>query len=399
MRARPRRDLFGLEPGSPVSSRPRRVVAAAVSRWAAALVAALGGAGGEPARRRSALVVELSRLGDAIVAHSVAAHLKRTGFSASVSLAVDAAWAGLFESAGAVDRIVPVPSGGRRLSDLRGLTAAGHDLVLNASPSVRNTLATFLASAPERAGYLDLTSPLTPFRDEFVVVRSSATGGARGSVAPGTTLAERAHPVLALLGAPVPVDLTRLCPTGADAVLVAAWARARWGLQPTGLLVVLHPGATWRFRTWPSERWITLGRSLVAVHGARLVVLGSAAEHALVGRVVAGIASDRAAGWVGRPLGEVAALLAVADLHVGADSGPLHLASALGTPAVGLFGPASPRLTAPLGFRGEALHVAYPCAPCDQRGCVRPVDPCIHALTVAAVVAAAERVWRSVSRG
>lgn len=382
----------------------RRPLAAAASRGIAAALARRGDAGASderPARRGCVLVVELSRLGDAIQAHSVAAHLRRTGFAASVSLAVDASWAPLFESAGAVDRVVPVAAGGRKPGALLGLGGAGHDLVLNASPSVRNTLATFLAGAPERAGYLDFTSPLTPFRDSFVVARTRGGGhGATARVLAGTALAERAHPVLALVGAPAPVDLAALRPPREAAERVREWGISRWGAEPQGPLVVLHPGATWRLRAWPSERWVELGRTLVGTHRARVVVLGASAEHALVGRVAAGIGHPaRAEAWVGRRLDEVAALLAAADVHVGADSGPLHLASALGTSAVGLFGPASPRLTAPLGFRGEALHVAFPCAPCDQRRCVSPAEPCIHALSVPAVAAAVGRVWRGVSGG
>lgn len=373
-----------------------------MSRAAAALVTGPGPLlGGGRGSRDSALVVELSRLGDAIHAHSVAAHLQRSGFARSVTLAVDDAWAELFASAGAVDRVVGVAAAGRRLGALAALADVRYDVVLNASPSIRNTLATLLASAAERAGYLDFTSPLTPFRDSFVVARwTGLRQGTRATVPPGTPLAERVHPVLALLGAPVPIELAPLRVPSAEAERVAQWSHARWGDDPAGPLVVFHPGATWRFRTWPSERWVELGRRLVARDRARIVVLGSGAERALVGRVVAGIGSERAAEpWVARPLAEVAALLAGADLHVGADSGPLHLASALGTPAIGLFGPAAPRLTAPLGFRGEALHVAYPCAPCDQRRCIRPAEPCIHALSAHAAAAAAERVWRGVSRG
>ncbi len=355
-----------------------------------------GDGSGTPRSVARVLVVELSRLGDAIQAVRVAARLHETGFARQVAFAVDGAWAPLFDGAPGVDRVLAVRSGGRRLSALAALAREPADAVINVSPSVRNTLVTFLARAPLRAGYLDTTSPLTPFRDPLHVVRFERGAWTRAEIEPGQPLALRAQPVLERLGILGPLPPTRLAALDSAVEWAADWTTGRWGESGRRALVVFHPGATWIYRAWPRERWVDLGRRLAAALGARIAVLGSSSEAVLVAGIATGIGPS-AAPAIGEPLTAVAGLIQAARLFVGGDSGPLHLAAALGTRAVALFGPAGPSLTAPAGFDGVALDPRFPCAPCDQRHCVRPTAPCIHAHRVADVEAAAIGLWRSVS--
>jgi ADP-heptose:LPS heptosyltransferase len=77
-----------------------------------------------------------------------------------------------------------------------------------------------------------------------------------------------------------------------------------------------------------------------------------------------------------------------AEVFVGGDSGPLHLATLFGIPVVGLYGPASPALTAPRSAMALYLFHALECSPCSQRLCVRPDDPCMHHISEEEVHAA-----------
>ena len=91
-----------------------------------------------------------------------------------------------------------------------------------------------------------------------------------------------------------------------------------------------------------------------------------------------------------------AVLISGSSLFVGNDSGPLHLAAALGVPAVGLFGPSDPSLTAPCAYSPSSwLYHRVECSPCDQRKCVRPGNPCMNAISVDEVLAAAVSLQRS----
>jgi ADP-heptose:LPS heptosyltransferase len=100
---------------------------------------------------------------------------------------------------------------------------------------------------------------------------------------------------------------------------------------------------------------------------------------------------------------ELAALLRSADLFVGADSGTLHMAAALGTPAIGLYGPKHVGTYGPFWSGTDALVADYPCSPCLFRRCPRPeatqaalgngtfatISPCMDTISVDAVEAAA----------
>jgi ADP-heptose:LPS heptosyltransferase len=137
--------------------------------------------------------------------------------------------------------------------------------------------------------------------------------------------------VVGLVGA-TPVTLEpRLEVTAADR------AEASRALPGDGRpLVVLHPGATDPRRRWPIERLATVGLEL-ARKGARLAVVGTAAEGALAARLVGALEGD-AADLVGRlSLGGLAGLLERAALLVGNDSGPRHLAAAVGTATVAVY--------------------------------------------------------------
>jgi ADP-heptose:LPS heptosyltransferase len=170
--------------------------------------------------------------------------------------------------------------------------------------------------------------------------------------------------VAALVGATLVTLEPRLQVTAADRAEAAA-ALA----EDDRPLVVLHPGANDPRRRWPVERLAVVGSEL-ARKGARLAVVGTAAEQPLVDRLVAGLDGDAAnlAGRLG--LGGLAGLLEQATLLVGNDSGPRHLAAAVGTATVavhwcvglGSYGPLSrARHRAPTSWR---LH----CPVCGANG-------------------------------
>jgi ADP-heptose:LPS heptosyltransferase len=82
----------------------------------------------------------------------------------------------------------------------------------------------------------------------------------------------------------------------------------------------------------------------------------------------------------------LAAFLRGCDLFVGGDSGPLHLASALGVPVLGLYGPSDPVRNGPFGDVDRVVTVAEPCGPCYKRNCARP--SCMDSIPV-------EKVWQA----
>jgi ADP-heptose:LPS heptosyltransferase len=89
---------------------------------------------------------------------------------------------------------------------------------------------------------------------------------------------------------------------------------------------------------------------------------------------------------VKRPLEDLPAIMQSCDVLVGLDSGAVHIAAAVGTPTVVLFGPAEPHEVRPLSKRtAVVIKDGYPCRPCDQVHCVQPENTCMDALTVEVV--------------
>jgi heptosyltransferase II len=140
--------------------------------------------------------------------------------------------------------------------------------------------------------------------------------------------------------------------------------------QGPGPLVGLFPGANAPARRWPADRFAELARRL-AEAGARLVVMGGAREAVLTADVAAAAQGGLDAG--GRTdLGDLAALLSLCDLVVTNDTGPMHLAGAVGTPTVSLWGPSDPREVRQVG--APDVRVTGPelaCKPCYRNHCAR----------------------------
>jgi heptosyltransferase-2/heptosyltransferase-3 len=167
--------------------------------------------------------------------------------------------------------------------------------------------------------------------------------------------------------------------------------------QSSKPLVALQVGAGAPVKVWPLDRLAAVGRAMRDELGAGIVVVGGPGEVAQVQEVV-GAVGDRTIGLAGKTtVGELAAVLERCDLALGPDSGPLHLAVAVGTPTVHLFGPADPARFGPYGE--PSWHVVvqsdWPCAPChrlDFPPSALARHPCVSTIGVGEVTRVARDV-------
>ena len=141
------------------------------------------------------------------------------------------------------------------------------------------------------------------------------------------------------------------------------------GIQGMPLLAV-HLGSSKPERCWPAERFAEACRAMVE-DGWRLVVLGGEGEKPLASRFMEGLGEDVAVSvpHLGLSLAEMAALIGRCRLFLGNDSGPMHLAAALGLRVVALFGSTSPRQTGPMLPEDKKREVwsGFKCSPCRER--------------------------------
>ncbi len=179
----------------------------------------------------------------------------------------------------------------------------------------------------------------------------------------------------------------------------AAWASvddrlAQAGLQE-GSFIHFHPASRWLFKCWPTAQ---AARLIDALHaqGEQIVLTGAptGAERDMIDQIIAHCARPPL-DWSGRlSLKEMAALSARARLFIGVDSAPMHIAAAMGTPSVAVFGPSGEQEWGPWQVPHRVVSSAeHPCRPCGLDGCGGGKrSDCIERLTVAQVLGAAREL-------
>jgi heptosyltransferase-1 len=231
---------------------------------------------------------------------------------------------------------------------IRGLRERRFDLVIDLQGLFRSGWMSWATGAPMRVGFDDAREGAPWFYTHAV-----SSGGWWHQHAIGRYL----HLAKALGCDIEPVEFH-------FAVSEANRARAR-ELVPDGTaFAALVPGTHWPTKRWPAEKFAELVNPLREEFGLQSIVLGGPDEKELGEKIIG------ARNLIGATkLPETIALLERAALVITNDSGPMHIASALGRPLVALFGPTSPLLTGPYGRMDSVVRLGLPCSPCYSRKC------------------------------
>jgi heptosyltransferase I len=197
-----------------------------------------------------------------------------------------------------------------------------------------------------------------------------------------THAVDRYLAVLPLLKVPVHWNFTWL-PPRPD---VAAQIDKKWNPGPAPRILLL-PGARWNNKRWPVENFVALVRRLRAATDLRFAVLGGNEDRAL-GQAIASDNPGRCLDLTGQTsLWEMIEWLRRSRLIIANDTGPVHVAAALGKPLIALFGPTAPKSTGPYGMLSSALQVTdLPCVPCYKSTCTYQIPlACLHGIQVETV--------------
>ena len=258
---------------------------------------------------------------------------------------------------------------GRHL--VQALRKQPFDAVLDLQGLLKSALWTKLARSPRKVGfmgtrelsYLALTDRLPPYDpDEHAVRRYLRLAEHLGAVA-------------------APIRFRLALPLAAGQNLAPLWTAGN------GPLMVMHPGTRWPSKHWPPQLWAQLADALRQARRARIVFTGSAADRPLIAQIQAQMHGE-AVDLSGRTdLPALARLLFQADAAVTTDTGPMHLAAAVGTPVAAVFGPTAPWRTGPYGRQHRVVRTGVACSPCRERNCPKPV--CLTELPVEMVLTAA----------
>ena len=316
-----------------------------------------------PAAGGRVLVVRFGSLGDVVLSFAACAALARARPGMALSYLVKEAYAELVRAQPWADEVLGLAEADRGAEGARRwrerLTSGAWDAVLDLQGSARSRyLLRGLAPRIVRWGARGLE------RRAWVWGRTARRLGWRPPAVRAAWL--RFHDAAARLGAGPAEPPHAAVP--AEAAATAAEFLAGWGVGGSESVVAFAPAAAWPTKEWPEHHALALAEHLLA-DGCRLLLVSTAAERqrlALLDRCVAG---EARAAWFTGPLPVAAALLARATAAVTPDSGLMHLAAAVGTPVVGLFGSTVPELGfAPAGPGHGVLGLALSCRPCAVHG-------------------------------
>lgn len=330
---------------------------------------------------RRILLIKPSSLGDIVHAMPTLAALRERFPQAEVTWLVKRQWASLVEVIKGVDHVCAVEQGLMgwlgRVPDLR---AAGFDLVVDLQGLFRSGAMAWLTGCSRRVGFANAREG-SPF---FYTQRVAVPTGSMHAV-------DRYLLVTEALGAARPKEprfefIDRAEDRQAVETLLTAAGLA--GVLPW---VAMNVSARWETKRWPPQHFAEAADQL-AEAGIPIVFMGGPAERPETRAVMARMRT-KAVDLTGQtPVGLLPSLLRRAAVLVTNDSGPMHIAAAVGTPVVALFGPTDPVRTGPYGRGHVVLSNPVECRPCFRRECSRAVTlECLTGVTSEQVVRAVQQ--------
>ena len=314
---------------------------------------------------RRILIIKPSSMGDVVHALPTLSALRKAFPSASITWLVKQQWAGLLERAEELDRVWPVePSLSGWLSQVPRLRAANFDVVVDLQGLFRSGAIAWLTGCPVRIGFANAREGSPFFYTQKVPVPTEDLHAVdRYLLVAAALVADVGHS---------PRDGThanfRLRVGLADREEVAGLL-GRSGVRASIPWIAMNVSARWPTKRWPPEFFAAAADQIQEEKLGIVVLIGGPDERA-ASQAVKGMMRTVPVDLTGETTpGLLPALLESASLLLTNDSGPLHVAAAVGTPVVALFGPTSPLRTGPYGIGHAVLTHQVPCSPCFSRSC------------------------------
>lgn len=309
---------------------------------------------------RRLLLIKPSSLGDIVHALPTFQALRRRFPDAEISWLVKTQWAGMLERVEGLDRIWRVgPSLSEWLSVIGRLRRYGFDLVIDLQGLFRSGAAAWLTGCGTRIGFANAREGSPLCYTHRIAVPS-----------PEVHAVDRYLSVAHALGCIPAAPVFPVAPSEADREVVRTLV-SRAGIVRGDRWVAMHVSARWATKRWPLEAFTMVAQRLRR-EGVPVALIGSAGDQADARHVAERSGAVDLSGQTS--LSVLPALLQAAACLVTNDSGPMHVAAAMGTPVVAVFGPTSAVRTGPYGARHRVLSVPLPCRPCFSRTCRNPVS-------------------------
>ena len=294
------------------------------------------------------LVVRLTALGDILHTVPAVAALRAAQRTARIDWVVERKWAPVLEGSPAISEVIPFDRGSAwgAVACARRLRRRHYTCAIDFQGLYKSSVLAMLSGAPRRIGFEGGWA-----REEgaALLYTERVTPAGRHVTELNYSLAERAGALR-----PLKPEYPLRIPAGG-----VASVRARLAERGIGDYIVVGPGGSWRAKCWPAERYGEFCREFEKRNGLPAVVIHGPGEETLAEEVCrAAIPATPVV--IATTIEELMGLLAHARCVIAADSGPLHLAAALGTQVVGLYGPTDPARNGPFAPGAVIISEARP---------------------------------------
>lgn len=321
-------------------------------------------------RQPKILIVKMSSLGDVIHSLPVLKVLRDKWPEAHISWVVNSIYSRILSGHPLLDQVIEFERGKwadvRRLIGTMGemfrfrslLKKGEFDLVLDLQGLLKSGLITYLSNAPYRIGFANAREGSSFFYNQKVKL-------------PG----KKMHAVdryLYLTGRVVGLDKLKpefQLPGFSEKGEFVKKFLTSHKIDKSEALVAVCPSARWQSKQWFPESLEKLIVRLIT-DKCRVVLVGGKEDKAMADRLASNLPSDRVISLAGQTdLLQLGIILETAKVLVTNDTGPMHLAAAIGTPVVAIFGPTDPELTGPYGEGHTVLTSSMACSPCFKKDC------------------------------
>ncbi len=308
---------------------------------------------------RHILFIKPSSLGDIVHAMPTLAALRRAHPAAKVTWLVKRQWAGIVERIDGVDRVWPVDSGLKGwLSEVAALRAERFDVSVDLQGLFRSAVMGWLSGAPHRVGFANAREGSPWWYNQPVPVPTAEMHAVdRYLLVAKAMSAEPSGQAQFRFRIPQPDrdEVARLL--------------SHTGVGPGTNWVAMNVSARWPTKRWPAASFASVADQLNEGGYGPVLFIGGREDRPVI-NVVSGMMKTKAIDFSGVPaVGLLPALLSQAALLITNDSGPMHIAAAVATPVLALFGPTSHVRTGPYGGGHRVLTNEVPCRPCFSRSC------------------------------
>jgi len=337
---------------------------------------------------RRILIVRTDRIGDVLLSTPVIKALRDEYAHAHIAMMVSVYARAIVEGNPNLDEVIIYDKGGLHkswmssISFSRALKKKKFDLALILHPTNRAHLITYFAGIPRRIGYDRKLGFLLTDKVEH----TKQLGEKHES--------EYALDLVRLLGIE-PKDKNLFMPIKKESVEWVNGLFRQEGIKESDKLLAIHPGASCPSKIWPNDRFALVADKLIEKHGFKVLIVAGPRDIAVAQKVIKNMRNP-AIDLAGKTsVSQLASLLKRCRLFISNDSGPVHIAQAVGTPVVSIFGRAqkglSPKRWGPIGIRDRILHKEVGCIECLAHNCVREFA-CLKAITVDDVINAADSI-------